>query len=66
MKHTLVRTAIKSGSVFEINYVRILGGKHDFVTMEAGAAESGVTAKRNWWSASREFVRVSKGKGFLL
>jgi len=66
MKHTLVRTAIKNGSVFEINYVGVLGGEHDAVTMEAGAAESGVTAKRNWWATSRELVRVSKGKGLLL
>lgn len=66
MKHTLVRTAIKNGSVFEINYVGALGGEHDSETMQAGVAESGASAKRNWWAASRELVRVSKGKGLLL
>ncbi|KAJ3575028.1 hypothetical protein NP233_g1370 [Leucocoprinus birnbaumii] len=66
MKHTLVRTAIKNGSVFEINYVGALGGNHDSVSTDAGVMESGASAKRNWWAASRELVRVTKGKGLLL
>lgn len=66
MKHTLVRTAIKNGAVFEINYVGALGGEHDSVSMQAGIADSGTSAKRNWWAASRELVRVTKGKGLLL
>lgn len=66
MKHTLVRTAIKNGSVFEINYVGAVGGEQDSVMMQAGVAETGASAKRNWWSAARELVRVTKGKGLLL
>jgi ribonuclease P/MRP protein subunit RPP1 len=66
MKHTLVRTAIKNGSVFEINYSGALGGQHDAVIMEAGVGETGASAKRNWWAAAREVVRVTKGKSLLL
>ncbi|KXN81953.1 Ribonuclease P protein subunit p30 [Leucoagaricus sp. SymC.cos] len=66
MKHTLVRTAIKNGAVFEINYVGAIGGEHDSVSMRTGVAESGASAKRNWWAASRELVRVTKGKGLIL
>ncbi|EKM76699.1 hypothetical protein AGABI1DRAFT_78117 [Agaricus bisporus var. burnettii JB137-S8] len=66
MKHTLVRTAIKNGSVFEIDYVGALGGQHDTVLIEAGLTETGASAKRNWWAAAREIVRVTKGRGLLL
>jgi ribonuclease P/MRP protein subunit RPP1 len=66
LKHTLVRTAIKNGSVFEICYVGAVGGEHDFASMQAGVAEHGTSAKRNWWAAARELVRVTKGKGLLL
>jgi ribonuclease P/MRP protein subunit RPP1 len=66
LKHTLVRTAIKNGAVFEINYVGALGGENDGVMVEAGAAENGQSARRNWWAAARELVRVTKGRGVLV
>jgi len=66
LKHTLIRSAIKNGSVFEINYVGCLGGEHEPTLTEANAAESGPSAKRNWWAASRELIRVTKGKGLLI
>jgi len=66
MKHTLIRTAIKNGAVFEINYVGGIGGEQDPVIMQAGVAETGASAKRNWWGAARELVRVTKGKSLLL
>ncbi|TFK47451.1 PHP domain-like protein [Heliocybe sulcata] len=50
LKHTTVRTALKNGAVFEINY--------------AGAMEG--EGKRNWWAGARELVRVTKGKGVLV
>ena len=28
--------------------------------------ESGASAKRNWWAAAREVVRVTKGKGVFV
>jgi ribonuclease P/MRP protein subunit RPP1 len=65
LKHTLVRTAIKNGAVFEINYVGALGGENDPVLVSANGAESGTTAKRNWWAATRELTRVTKGKGLI-
>jgi ribonuclease P/MRP protein subunit RPP1 len=66
LKHTLVRTAIKNGAVFEISYVGALGGENDSVLTHAGAAENGPTAKRNWWAAAREVVRVTKGKNMIV
>ncbi|KAJ7631669.1 PHP domain-like protein [Mycena polygramma] len=66
MKHTLVRTALKNGAVFEINYVGALGGDNDATLVEAGAAESGAGAKRNWWSTAKEVTRVTKGKGLIV
>ena len=66
LKHTLIRTAIKNGAVFEINYIGALGGEQDAVLMEADAAESGSSAKRNWWASARELIRVTKGKGLLI
>ncbi len=66
LKHTLLRTAIKNGAAFEINYVGAIGGENDPVIVDANAAESGPSAKRNWWSAARELVRVTKGKGLLI
>jgi len=50
MKHTMVRTALRNGAVFEIPY--------------AGALDS--STKRNWWAAAREVVRVTKGKGLIV
>jgi len=66
LKHTLVRTAIKNGAVFEINYVGSVGGENDPVVVDANAAENGPNARRNWWAAARELVRVTKGKGLLI
>ncbi|KAJ6601098.1 PHP domain-like protein [Mycena vulgaris] len=66
MKHTLVRTALKNGAVFEINYVGALGGDNDAILVEAGAAESGASAKRNWWATAKEVTRVTKGKGLIV
>ncbi|KAJ3922508.1 PHP domain-like protein [Lentinula edodes] len=67
LKHTLIRTAIKNGAVFEINYVGALGGESDSILLDAGAAEAnGGNAKRNWWAAARELVRVTKGKGLIV
>ena len=66
LKHTLIRTAIKNGAVFELNYVGALGGKSDTVLADANVAESGPSAKRNWWAATRELVRVTKGKGLII
>ncbi|KAJ3506699.1 hypothetical protein NLJ89_g6728 [Agrocybe chaxingu] len=66
LKHTLVRTAIKNGCVFEINYVGALGGEQDATLVDADAAESGPGAKRNWWAATRELIRVTKGKGLII
>ncbi|KAH6901567.1 RNase P subunit p30-domain-containing protein [Coprinopsis sp. MPI-PUGE-AT-0042] len=64
--HTLIRTALKNGAVFEINYVGALGGSSDPVLVESSAAENGPSAKRNWWAAAREVVRVTKGKGIVV
>jgi len=50
MKHTMIRTALRNGAVFEIPY--------------ASALDS--AAKRNWWAAAREVVRVTKGKGLIV
>jgi len=50
MKHTMVRTALRNGAVFEIPYANALDN----------------TAKRNWWAAAREVVRVTKGKGLIV
>lgn len=66
LKHTLIRTAIKNGAVFEINYVGALGGESDATLVEANVAESGPSAKRNWWAGTRELVRVTKGKGLII
>jgi ribonuclease P/MRP protein subunit RPP1 len=59
MKHTLVRTAIRNGSVFEISYTGALGGVDEM-------GEGGAVAKRNWWTAAREVVRATKGKGLIV
>jgi len=63
LKHTLIRTALKNGAVFEIGYVGALGGENDPLLVRAGGAEDGPAAKRNWWAAAREVLRVTKGKG---
>lgn len=62
LKHTLVRTAIKNGAVFEIGYAGALGGDGDAML----GSEGGPSAKRNWWAAAREVVRVAKGKGIVV
>ena len=66
MKHTLIRTVIKNGAVFEINYVGALGGENDSILVEADAAGNGPNAKRNWWASTRELVRVTKGRGIVV
>jgi ribonuclease P/MRP protein subunit RPP1 len=66
LKHTLIRTAIKNGAVFEISYVGALGGENDSLLVDAGGAENGAGAKRNWWAAARELVRVTKGKSLVV
>ncbi|KAJ2916642.1 hypothetical protein MD484_g3771, partial [Candolleomyces efflorescens] len=66
LKHTLIRTALKNGAVFEINYVGALGGENDPLLVDANAAENGSSAKRNWWASAREVVRVTKGKGVIV
>ncbi|KAF5372371.1 hypothetical protein D9615_009286 [Tricholomella constricta] len=67
LKHTLIRTAIKNGAVFEISYVGALGGENEPVLVNAGAAENGApAAKRNWWAAAKELVRVTKGKSVVV
>ncbi|PPR04193.1 hypothetical protein CVT24_010741 [Panaeolus cyanescens] len=66
LKHTLIRTAIKNGAVFEINYVGALGGQQEVSLREANVAEIGSSAKRNWWASTRELVRVTKGKGLII
>jgi ribonuclease P/MRP protein subunit RPP1 len=52
-KHTLVRTAIKNGAVFEICYSPAVGSV-------------GEVERRNWWSACRELTRVTGGKGVII
>ena len=60
LKHTLVRTAVKNGVVFEMNYCGAFGSDPD-------ALETASTAiKRNWWASAREVVRVTKGKGLII
>ncbi|KAG5637567.1 hypothetical protein H0H81_004144 [Sphagnurus paluster] len=66
LKHTLIRTAIKNGAVFEISYVGALGGENDPILCSAGGAENGSTAKRNWWAATKELTRVTKGRSLLV
>ncbi|KIY47741.1 PHP domain-like protein, partial [Fistulina hepatica ATCC 64428] len=65
MKHTLVRTALKNGVVFEIMYAGAIGDS-DPALVDVGAAENGGAAKRNWWASARELVRVTKGKGLIV
>ncbi|KAG1826895.1 RNase P subunit p30-domain-containing protein [Suillus subaureus] len=66
LKHTLVRTAIKNGTVFEINYAGAIGGESDASLSTFGVSDTGVSGKRNWWAAAREVVRVTKGKGIIV
>ncbi|KAG1903794.1 PHP domain-like protein [Suillus fuscotomentosus] len=66
LKHTLVRTAIKNGAVFEINYAGAIGGESDASLSTFGVSDTGASGKRNWWAAAREVVRVTKGKGIIV
>ncbi|TFY76300.1 hypothetical protein EWM64_g7714 [Hericium alpestre] len=61
MKHTLVRAAMRNGAVFEINYAGALGADDS-----SSGGGSGPGAKRNWWAAAKDVVRVTKGKGIIL
>ncbi|KAG9309685.1 PHP domain-like protein [Chiua virens] len=65
LKHTLVRTAIKNGTVFEINYAGALGDPESSHAAPS-VTDTGLTAKRHWWAAAREVVRVTKGKGIVV
>lgn len=60
LKHTLIRTAIKNGVVFELNYSGAFGSDPD------GLETVSTAIKRNWWAAAREVVRVTKGKGLIV
>ena len=60
LKHTLIRTAIKNGAVFEMNYCGAFGSDPD------GFETASVAIKRNWWASAREVVRVTKGKGLIV
>ncbi|KIJ56207.1 hypothetical protein M422DRAFT_219375 [Sphaerobolus stellatus SS14] len=51
LKHTLIRTALKNGAVFEIDYAGAVGPEAE---------------RRNWWAGAREVTRVTKGKGVLV
>lgn len=66
LKHTLVRTAVKNGAVFEISYAGALGGEPDPAMGAMAAGEGGSGGKRNWWAAAREIVRVTKAKGIIV
>ncbi|KAE9398251.1 hypothetical protein BT96DRAFT_957662 [Gymnopus androsaceus JB14] len=56
-----------SYDILSLFTVGALGGESDSVLIEAGAAEAnGGNAKRNWWTAARELVRVTKGKGLIV
>lgn len=61
LKHTVVRTALRNGAVFEISYGGALGHEADASFGQSGGG-GGESAKRNWWAAAREVVRVTKGK----
>lgn len=66
LKHTVVRTAIRNGTVFELNYVGAIGGENDPSIADPNVVEIGPNSKRNWWASARELVRVTKGKGILV
>jgi len=55
-----MRTAIKNGAVFEMNYSGAFGSDPD------GSETVGAATKRNWWAAAREVIRVTKGKGVVV
>jgi len=60
LKHTLIRTAIRNGAVFEMNYCGAFGSDPD------GFETASMAIKRNWWASAREVVRVTKGKGLIV
>lgn len=62
----MVRTALKNGAVFELPYTGALGAEGDAAGALVGGSEGGSGAKRNWWAAAREIVRVTKGKGIIV
>ncbi|KAF9512916.1 hypothetical protein BS47DRAFT_1329986 [Hydnum rufescens UP504] len=53
LKHTLIRTAIRNGAVFEIPYAPALSPNDEH-------------KRRNWWANAREVARVTHGKSILL
>ncbi|KAI0037121.1 PHP domain-like protein [Vararia minispora EC-137] len=61
LKHTTVRTALRNGAVFEINYAGALG-----IDDLSADGPGGAAAKRNWWAAAREVARVTRGKSLIV
>ncbi|PFH45655.1 hypothetical protein AMATHDRAFT_77964 [Amanita thiersii Skay4041] len=66
LKHTLIRTALRNGAVFEIDYVGSIGGEFASILHDTGYAELGPGAKRNWWASARELVRVTKSRNIIV
>jgi ribonuclease P/MRP protein subunit RPP1 len=62
LKHTLVRTALRNGAVFEISYAGVLGADGDGSVGGSGSA----AVRRNWWAAAREVARITKGRGLVV
>lgn len=52
LKHTLIRTAIRNGAVFELVYSPAIGGDEN--------------KRRNWWANARELIRVTNGKNIII
>jgi ribonuclease P/MRP protein subunit RPP1 len=53
LKHTLIRTAIRNGAVFEIPYAPAVSANDEH-------------KRRNWWANAREVARDTHGKNILL
>jgi ribonuclease P/MRP protein subunit RPP1 len=52
LRLSIVRTAIRNGAVFEINYAPALDSNADL-------------QRRNWWGNAREVARVTNGKNII-
>ena len=52
LKHTLIRTAIRNGVVFEIPYAPVISPLDEH-------------RRRNWWANAREVCRVTNGKNVI-
>ncbi|KAF8652892.1 hypothetical protein AX16_004080 [Volvariella volvacea WC 439] len=79
LKHTLVRTTKRNGAVFEIGYAGAMGGmgveelcESELETSDSASGLGGPSAavradaKRSWWAAAREVVRLTKGTGVIV